>query len=192
MEKIKKALSLILTAVLALNMMSMNVFAASDVTMSSTEIEQVVDEDENEITPDTTEEGSTDESNKENIGSATFSSLNDEVATTSEQSITMGTRPADGITTSQPYPTSGIAGSTFFRIPAMITLDNGTIVTAADARWNTNMDGGGLDTIVSYSSDNGSTWDYTFANYFGDYGNTHITSATAFIDPALATDGSTV
>lgn len=192
MEKIKKALSLILTAVLALNMMSMNVFAASDVTMSSTEIEQVVDEDENEITPDTTEEGSTDESNKENIGSATFSSLNDEVATTSEQSITMGTRPDDGITTSQPYPTNGIAGSTFFRIPAMITLDNGTIVTAADARWNTNMDGGGLDTVVSYSSDNGSTWNYTFANYLGDYGNTHSTSATAFIDPALATDGSTV
>ena len=106
--------------------------------------------------------------------------------------ITMGTKPNDGTTTSQPYPTSGIAGSTFFRIPAMVTLNNGTIVTAADARWNTNMDGGGLDTIVSYSSDNGSTWNYTFANYLGDYGNTHSTSATAFIDPALATDGSTV
>ena len=37
------------------------------------------------------------------------------------------------------------------RIPAMITTNDGTIVTAADARWNNKNDCGGIETIVSYS-----------------------------------------
>lgn len=107
-------------------------------------------------------------------------------------SLTMGTKPADGTTTGNPFE-KGTGGSNSFRIPAMVTLNNGTIVAAADARWNTTFDGGGLDTIVSYSTDNGASWNYTFANYLGDNGNTYNGSgSTAFIDPALATDGSTV
>ncbi|MCQ2431958.1 MAG: glycoside hydrolase, partial [Clostridia bacterium] len=102
-----------------------------------------------------------------------------------------GTRPSDGTTANQPFP-SGTGGSANFRIPAMVTLDDGTIVTACDARWDTTADGGGLDTIVSYSTDNGATWNYTFANYLGDNGNSHNNDSTAFIDPSLATDGSTV
>lgn len=105
--------------------------------------------------------------------------------------VTTGTRPNDGTTTSQPF-TSGTGGSTYFRIPALVTLSNGTLVAAADARWNQTYDGYGLDTIVSRSSNNGETWNYTFANYLGDNGNTYNTSSTAFIDPALATDGKTV
>ena len=106
--------------------------------------------------------------------------------------VEMGTKPADGTTTGNPFP-KGTGGSNSFRIPAMVTLNNGTIVAAADARWNTTYDGGGLDTIVSYSTDNGANWNYTFANYLGDNGNTYNGSgSTAFIDPALATDGSTV
>lgn len=107
------------------------------------------------------------------------------------QSVITGTRPANGTTSGQPFP-SGTAGSTNFRIPAMVTLNDGTIVTACDARWDTTEDGGGLDTLVSYSRDNGATWNYTMANYLGDNGNIHNTSSTAFIDPSLATDGSTV
>ena len=74
----------------------------------------------------------------------------------------------------------------------MVTLDDGTIVAAADARWNTAADAGGLDTIVSRSSDNGANWNYTFANYLGDNGNTYVKESATFIDPALATDGSTI
>ena len=104
----------------------------------------------------------------------------------------MGTKPANGTTTGNPF-VKGTVGSNSFRIPAMVTLNNGTIVAAADARWNTTYDGGGLDTIVSYSTNNGANWNYTFANYMGDNGNAYNGSeSTAFIDPALATDGSTV
>ncbi len=62
-------------------------------------------------------------------------------------------------------------------------------MAGCDARWNTSGDGGGLDTIVSRSTDKGKTWHYTFANYLGDNGNTHNNNSTTFIDPAMATDG---
>lgn len=99
--------------------------------------------------------------------------------------VATGTKPADGTTTSQPF-TSGTGGSTNFRIPALVTLSNGTLVAAADARWNQTGDGWGLDTIVSRSTDNGANWNYTFANYLGDNGNAYNSDSTAFIDPALA------
>lgn len=102
-----------------------------------------------------------------------------------------GARPPDGTTQEQPFA-PGTGGSANFRIPAMVTLDNGTVVAATDARWNTTGDGGGLDTMVSRSTDNGATWSYTFANYLGDNGNAWNGASTAFIDPALATDGQTV
>lgn len=105
--------------------------------------------------------------------------------------IEMGIKPADGTTKGQPFA-SGTAGSKYFRIPAMVTLDDGTLVAAADARWDQTGDACGLDTIVARSTDKGATWNYTFANYFGDYGNQFGEYATAFIDPILATDGKTV
>ena len=90
-----------------------------------------------------------------------------------------------------PFP-SGAQGSNTFRIPALVSLDDGTIVAACDARWTTYADGGGLDTIVAYSTDYGSSWTTLLANYLGDNGNTWNPASTSFIDPALATDGSTV
>lgn len=103
----------------------------------------------------------------------------------SAAALTIGTKPENGTTTGQPF-TSGTGGSTNFRIPALATLSDGTLVAAADARWNHTSDGYGLDTIVSYSANNGSTWNYTFANYLGDNGNAYNSDSTAFIDPALA------
>lgn len=102
-----------------------------------------------------------------------------------------GTKPADGTTKKQPF-LAGTGGSTNFRIPGLVTLNDGTLVASSDARWNGGGDGGGLDTIVSRSTDNGKTWSYTFANYLGDNGNVHNNGSTAFIDPALTTDGGTV
>lgn len=89
-----------------------------------------------------------------------------------------GARPDEGVTQGQPFA-AGTGGSAKFRIPAMVTLDDGTVVAATDARWNTTGDGGGLDTIVSRSTDNGATWNYTFANYLGDNGNVWNGSSTA-------------
>lgn len=106
-------------------------------------------------------------------------------------SLSLGTIPPNGVTANQPF-SKGTAGSANFRIPAMVTLDDGTIVTACDARYNTTGDGGGLDTLVSYSNDNGKTWHHTMANYLGDNGNVWNKESTCFIDPVLATDGETV
>ena len=97
-------------------------------------------------------------------------------------------KPQDGSTILQPFE-SGTGGSENFRIPAMVTLDDGTIITSADARWNHYEDSSNIDTLVSVSKDNGATWHYTFANYLGDYGNELNDGATCFIDTALATDG---
>lgn len=82
-----------------------------------------------------------------------------------------------------------------FRIPSMVTLSDGTIVAAADIRWNTTYDGGGLDTLVARSTDGGKTWSYNAANYLGDNGNQYNGSlSTAFLDPCLTVgaDGKTV
>ena len=82
-----------------------------------------------------------------------------------------------------------------YRIPSMVTLADGTIVAAADIRWNTTYDGGGLDTLVARSTDGGATWTYKVANYLGDNGNVYNGSqSTAFLDPSLlvAADGQTV
>lgn len=82
-----------------------------------------------------------------------------------------------------------------FRIPSMVTLVDGTIVAAADIRWNTTYDGGGLDTLVARSTDGGKTWSYNAANYLGDNDNVYNGGmSTTFIDPNLlvAADGQTV
>jgi len=108
------------------------------------------------------------------------------IAAVPASAISISSKPQGGKTSNAPFP-KGTGGSTSFRIPALVTLSDGTLVAAADARWNTTYDGGGLDTIVSRSYDNGASWNYSFANYLGDNGNTYNGSgSTAFIDPALA------
>ncbi len=104
---------------------------------------------------------------------------------------TMGEKPVDGVTFDQPFA-PGTGTSQKFRIPAIATLENGTVIAGIDARWNTYLDGGGLDTIVSTSKDNGDTWYYTYPNYLGDNGNIHNGSSSCFIDPAFAVDGNRV
>ena len=95
--------------------------------------------------------------------------------------------PTTNLTTSGSPFQKGTGESTSFRIPALVTLSDGTLVAAADARWNTTFDGGGLDTMVAISQDNGATWTHSFANYLGDNGNVYNgSSSTCFIDPALA------
>ncbi len=93
-------------------------------------------------------------------------------------------KPADGMTLGQPFA-SGTGGSQYFRIPSLITLKDGTLLAAADVRWNHTGDGFCLDTMVSRSEDGGKTWHYTFANYLEDNGNEYHPLSTAFIDPAM-------
>ena len=104
--------------------------------------------------------------------------------------VDISTKPANGTTALQPF-LAGTGGSNNFRIPGIVTLADGTLIAASDARWNGTADAGGLDTIVSVSKDNGANWTYTFANYLGDNGNTWINTSSCIIDPAIGTDGET-
>ena len=114
-------------------------------------------------------------------------SVQSSTAVPEARAVVMTDQPQDGTTVGQPFA-SGTAGSTYFRIPSLITLQDGSLLAAADARWNDMSDGGGLDTLVSKSTDNGVTWKYTFANYFGDNGNVYNSESSAFIDPAMVQD----
>ena len=96
-------------------------------------------------------------------------------------------KPADGTTQGRPFVSDNPSHS--YRIPSMVTLDDGTIVAAADARWDGGMDGGGNDVITARSTDNGDTWSYTWAGYYGDNGNVFNKASTSYCDSNLATDG---
>lgn len=193
MKKAKKRfLALLLTLTMVLSM-GMQTFAAetdseSDIRTQDIQTEtETGTEDNTADVPDGSEGQDTEEA---------ATSEDDGVAVQSDESepavrSNVSDKPADGTTSGQPFA-AGTGGSQNFRIPAMVTLDDGTIIAAADARWNTSADAGGLDTIVSRSSDNGANWNYTFANYLGDNGNAYVKESATFIDPALATDGSTI
>lgn len=100
-------------------------------------------------------------------------------------------KPADGTTQGRPFVSSDQL-SHWYRIPSMVTLDDGTIVAAADARWDGGMDGGGNDVISARSTDNGDTWTYTWAGYYGDNGNKFNKASTSYCDSNIATDGKTL
>ena len=96
-------------------------------------------------------------------------------------------KPADGTTQGRPFVSDN--PSHWYRIPSMVTLDDGTVVAAADARWDGGMDGGGNDVITARSTDNGDTWSYTWAGYYGDNGNEFNMASTSYCDSNIATDG---
>lgn len=96
-------------------------------------------------------------------------------------------------TAGEPFA-KGTAGCERFRIPALITLQNGDLLATADARYGVDNgsdapDGGGLDSIASVSSDGGKTWNYSFPFYFADSdgypGDNTRTNATTIIDPGV-------
>lgn len=96
-------------------------------------------------------------------------------------------KPADGTTQGRPFVSDH--PSHYYRIPSMVTLDDGTVVAAADARWDGGNDGGGNDVITARSTDNGDTWSYTWAGYYGDNGNVFNKASTSYCDSNIATDG---
>lgn len=99
-------------------------------------------------------------------------------------------KPTGGTTQGRPFVSDN--PSHWYRIPSMVTLDDGTVVAAADARWDGGMDGGGNDVITARSTDNGDTWSYTWAGYYGDNGNEFNKASTSYCDSNIATDGKTL
>lgn len=113
-------------------------------------------------------------------------------AVNARKPISVAERPAAVKTSDQPFVTEVTGESKNFRIPAMITLESGRIVASADARYDTTLDGGGLDTVVAYSDDSGATWTSYTANHLGDNGNKFSKKSSAFIDSELIANGNNV
>ncbi len=110
----------------------------------------------------------------------------------SRRPVSVAQRPQPVETDNQPFVRNVTGESENFRIPAMVTLESGRIVAAADARYDKTQDGGGLDTIVALSDDSGKTWKSYTANYLGDNGNAFSPRSTAIMDPELLTDGKNI
>lgn len=162
MEKFKKLLALVMALCMMITMAPTSAFASE-----ITELQEDTEEDTN-------------------AGIMPLSSGEENIATTS---LTLGTKPADSTVSGEPFDTSV---SKNYRIPGIVTLDDGTIVASADARWDYEKDGGGMDLVISRSTDSGATWNYTFAGYLGDNGNVWNADSSTLMDPLLMTDGKTL
>lgn len=79
-----------------------------------------------------------------------------------------------------------------FRIPSIITLNDGSVLAAADLRYGHGSDSpGNLDTLIAKSADGYTGWEYSMPNYFDDYAHgfgEYGDNSASFIDPAMVQD----
>lgn len=92
----------------------------------------------------------------------------------------------ENITYKQPFE-KGTMGSETYRIPAIYTLKDGSVIAAADMRYNHGSDSpNNIDTLLAFSADGYGDWKYNVVNYFDDYADTHTDKSSAsFIDTAI-------
>lgn len=97
-----------------------------------------------------------------------------------------GVEEATAPATPTPFE-KGTAGSELFRIPAIITLKDGSVLAAADIRHNHGLDSpNNLDTLVAVSSDGYGEWKYTVVNHFDDYPDgVDNKNSASFIDSVI-------
>lgn len=106
----------------------------------------------------------------------------------------------DGI---KPFSSASEIGSNYYRIPAVITAADGTLVASADARFGGTKDSANnIDTAVSLSNDGGESWsEPTLALSFDDWENSSkilkengslgTKNSASLIDTALLQDKNT-
>lgn len=82
---------------------------------------------------------------------------------------------------------SGILGSTTFRIPALYTLNDGSVIAVADKRYESGLDSpANIDIGYALSSDGYTDWNYGTLNSFVDYADgVTSTKSASFIDSAV-------
>ena len=122
--------------------------------------------------------------NKESKSGTEIVPVKDKTPVTNKAGSISMSQLEDNETTGGPFP-KGTAGNNVFRIPAMITMQNGELLAIADARYDQPNDGNGLDTIASVSTDGGKTWEYSFPIYLPDSYRDSLRNSTASIDPGL-------
>ena len=86
----------------------------------------------------------------------------------------------------QPFE-AGTMGSKTYRIPAIYTLNDGSVIAAADMRYDHGSDSANnIDTLLAFSENGYGEWKYNVVNYFDDYSDTHTaTESASFIDTAI-------
>ena len=86
----------------------------------------------------------------------------------------------------QPFE-SGTENSDTFRIPSVITLNNGSVLAAADMRYAHGTDApNNIDTLAAVSDNGIDDWRYNTVNHFDDYADgTTDSESASFIDSAL-------
>ena len=86
----------------------------------------------------------------------------------------------------QPFET-GTMGSETYRIPAIYTLKDGSVIAAADMRYAHGSDSANnIDTLLAFSENGYGEWKYNVVNYFDDYADNHTsTESASFIDTAI-------
>ncbi len=101
-------------------------------------------------------------------------------------SFTFVASASDTVTYEQPFDT-GTMGSETYRIPAIITLNNGSVLAVADMRYSHGSDSPqNIDTLVAISENGYTDWEYTVVNRFDDYADGVSDSGSAsFIDSAV-------
>lgn len=100
--------------------------------------------------------------------------------------ISMGICVGASVSYEQPF-LSGTMGSETYRIPAILTLNDGSVIAAADMRYAHGSDSpNNIDTIVALSEDGYTGWSYKIVNKFDDYAeNITDKQSASFIDTAL-------
>ncbi len=103
----------------------------------------------------------------------------------------MATDTMNKIAYDQPFDNKEF-GSERNRIPALYTLNNGSVMASADIRYGHGADSPNNIDIAAAISENGYTdWNYVMINHFDDYADT-VTSkdSASFIDSAIAQSSS--
>lgn len=105
----------------------------------------------------------------------------------------VSSRALSGTAADQPFVSNQTGLSQHYRIPSIITLDNGWLLAGADARWGVYGDSPeNLDGLVSISKDGGKTWEWELVNEFVDYPSQnggHKGNSASFIDPTFIQGG---
>lgn len=105
----------------------------------------------------------------------------------------VSSRTLSGATVDQPFVSNQTGNSQHYRIPSIITLDNGWLLAGADARWGVYGDSPeNLDGLVSISKDGGKTWEWQLVNEFVDYPSQNggrKGNSASFIDPTFIQSG---
>lgn len=98
----------------------------------------------------------------------------------------MASKIADKILYDQPFDHKEF-GSERNRIPALYTLNDGSVMAGADIRYGHGSDSpNNIDIAVAVSKDGYTDWEYSMVNHFDDYTDTiTATDSASFIDSAI-------